>query len=58
LFAALRVLPLLGRVFTDDEDQPGRDAVVVLGFTAWQQRFGADTAIAGRQVVIDGARAP
>jgi predicted permease len=53
-FAALRVPPLLGRVIAADEDQPGHDAVVVLGFTAWQQRFGADTAIAGRQVEIDG----
>ncbi len=53
-FAALGVPALLGRVFTAEEDQPGRDAVVVVGFTAWQQRFGADTAIVGRQIEING----
>src|SRR3954452_2645639 len=31
-FATLGVAPFLGRVFTADEDQPGRDNVIVLGF--------------------------
>ncbi len=45
---------MLGRVILSDEDQPGRDGVVVLGFSAWQQRFGADTGIVGHQVEING----
>src|SRR5260370_13588981 len=53
-FEALQVAPMLGRVITGEEDQPGRDGVVVLGFNAWQQRFGADTGIVGRQVEING----
>jgi putative ABC transport system permease protein len=53
-FAALRVPPLLGRVISAEDDQPGHDAVVVLGFTTWQQRFGADPSVVGRQVDING----
>jgi putative ABC transport system permease protein len=53
-FAALNIPPMLGSVITGDQDQPGHDAVVVLGFTAWQQRFGADPAIVGRQIEING----
>ena len=53
-FAALRVPPLLGRVIAADEDQSGHDAVVVLGFATWQQRFGADPAVAGRRIEING----
>ena len=41
-------------MITAEDDQPGHDAVVVLGFNTWQQRFGADPAIVGRQVDING----
>jgi len=53
-FAALDISPALGRVFTDDEDQPGRDSVVVLGNGIWKQRFGADQKIIGQKLILDG----
>lgn len=51
----LGVQPLLGRFFTEDEDQPGTSAVVVVGYGLWQRRFGADPKVIGRRVSLDGA---
>jgi predicted permease len=53
-FALLGVAPALGRGFLPDEDQPGADGVVVLSDGLWRRRFGADRAIVGREVRIDG----
>ena len=44
-FKALGVAPALGRVFTDDEDQPHTNNVVVLSDRFWRTHFGADPAI-------------
>jgi predicted permease len=53
LFEAMRIRPALGRFFRPDEDLvPGRDAVVVLDYRTWRDRFGADAAILGRRVRI------
>ena len=46
--------PALGRTFLPDEDQPGRDHVVLLSHRLWESRFGADTAVLGRDVLLDG----
>ena len=35
---------------------PGRDAVVVLGRTMWEQEFGSDPGVLGRSVRINGVR--
>ncbi|HEX8680185.1 MAG TPA: ABC transporter permease, partial [Chthoniobacterales bacterium] len=53
-FAALGVQPLLGRSFATDEDRAGNDLVVVLSHELWQNRFGADPAVVGRQTTISG----
>lgn len=52
LFHVLGVPPALGRTFTDAEDAPGHD-VVVLGDALWRGAFGGDPAIVGRTVQID-----
>jgi putative ABC transport system permease protein len=44
----------LGRTFAPDEDQPGRDRVVVLGHRLWSSHFGADPAIVGTAIRLDG----
>src|ERR1043166_5232250 len=41
--------PVLGRIFTDDEEAR-KERVLVLGHGAWQRRFGGDLAIVGRVV--------
>ena len=55
LFAVMGVEPTIGRAFRPEEDQvPGRDAVVVLGRTMWEQEFGSDQGVLGRSVRING----
>ncbi len=54
-FGLFGVLPALGRVFTDDEDQPGGARSVILMHGFWQRRFGGDPGVIGRTLVIDDA---
>jgi hypothetical protein len=44
---------MLGRVLSPDEDQPGRSHVVVLSHKLWQEHFGANPDIVGRNVNLD-----
>ena len=52
-FALLGIQPALGRDFRSEEEQPGRDRVVVLTDSFWRRRFAADSAVVGRTVSID-----
>jgi putative ABC transport system permease protein len=54
LFDLLGVPPLLGRTFNPDEEAPGNERLVVLSHGAWENRFGADPAVLGRAVPLDG----
>jgi predicted permease len=54
-FDALRVTPALGRGFRADEDQvPGRDAVVVLSYDTWKGQFDGDPGVVGRTIRLNG----
>jgi putative ABC transport system permease protein len=53
LFAILGVQARLGRVFTSEEAQPGRDNVLLLSYGLWQRRFGSDPDIIGRRLVAN-----
>jgi len=55
-FPVLRVDPAIGRAFLADEDQPGRDRVMLLSDKLWRNRFGGDSHILGRTVTLDGVR--
>src|SRR6516164_6618720 len=55
LFEAMGVEPVAGRAFRPEEDQvPGRDAVVVLGHSLWEQEFASDPTVLGRRIDMDG----
>ncbi|HKP13384.1 MAG TPA: ABC transporter permease [Blastocatellia bacterium] len=54
LFEILRVAPLMGRAFIEEEDRPQTDDVVVLGYGLWQRRFGGDPQIVGQTVLLNG----
>jgi putative ABC transport system permease protein len=45
---------VLGRTFAADEDQPGKDHVVVLSHTIWETQFGADPKLMGTTIRLDG----
>lgn len=48
------VQPLLGRGFSAEEDQPGKDAVALLTYSLWQRRFGADQNIVNKTISTNG----
>ena len=54
-FEALGAKPLLGRTFIPEEFVPGKGNVVVLSETLWRNRFGADSSIINRTLILDGA---
>jgi putative ABC transport system permease protein len=49
---ALGVQPMLGRYFTQDEDDK-RQQVAVLSYTTWQSRFQGDRNILGKKILLD-----
>ncbi|HSA55415.1 MAG TPA: ABC transporter permease [Gemmatimonadaceae bacterium] len=54
LWRVLGVTPILGRTFGEAEETPGSDGVVVLSHSLWTQQFGADSAIVGRAIRLNG----
>ena len=52
-FELQRAQAALGRTFLPDEDQHGRNKVVVLDYRLWQRRFGADPWIIGKTLTLD-----
>ncbi len=55
VFPIMRVKPLLGRTFLPEEKAAGKDRVVVLSYGLWERSFGADPAVIGRKVAVNGA---
>jgi predicted permease len=53
-FATLGVSPRLGRAFSETEMDAGRGDVAILTESYWRDRFGADTAVVGRNIRING----
>jgi putative ABC transport system permease protein len=53
-FNVLGIPPMLGRTFLPEEEEPGRDRVVVLSHGLWVRRYAADSALIGKTIQIDG----
>ncbi len=49
-FRVARVAPLLGRPLVDEDERAGAPPVVVIGHDVWRTRFGADSAVIGRDL--------
>jgi predicted permease len=45
--------PVMGRVFTQEEDQPKANHEVVLAYSAWQHWFGGDKGVIGRMIQLN-----
>ena len=56
LFRLLGAKPLMGRVLLPEEDLPGKPAVAILTYSAWQRIFHGDPNILGRSITVVGAR--
>ena len=52
-FKVMRGTPMLGRVFTSEEQEEGKDFVIVLGHQLWQRRFNRDPNIVGKTVSLN-----
>jgi predicted permease len=50
----LGIEPLLGRVFSRQDDAPGSRPTVILAYGYWQRRFGGDGSVIGRTLLVDG----
>ena len=54
VFTALRVPPSLGRTFNPEDDGLDGPRLAVLSHGWWQKRFGSDSTVVGRSLVLDG----
>ena len=54
LFEVLQVSPSLGRPFAPEEEQFGRNRVVLLSDKLWQRRFGGTASVLGSEIRIGG----
>jgi len=53
-FSLLGVSPLAGRLFDQQDDNPGKDHVAVISASAWATYFGRDPKAIGRAVTLNG----
>ena len=49
-FQTLGVVPVLGRMFSPEENTAGRDRVVIISHALWQNRFGGTPDVLGKTV--------
>lgn len=53
LFRVLNIQPVRGRLFLPEENQPGRDHVVLISSAYWKSQFGGDENVVGKTIVLD-----
>jgi putative ABC transport system permease protein len=46
--------PVAGRVFTHRETEPGKDRVAIISEGLWRQRYGGDSGVLGRAILVNG----
>jgi predicted permease len=50
---ALQLRPVLGRSIEPEDNRPGAQSVVLLGYDLWKKRYAGDSSIVGRTLRID-----
>lgn len=53
-FQVFGATPMLGRVFTPEEDQPNSNHEVVLSYATWRRWFGGDPELIGKSIPLNG----
>jgi predicted permease len=53
IFRTMRIASQVGRAFTPEDDQPGREPVVVISDDLWRDEFNRDRSVIGRQILIN-----
>ena len=54
IFKITRTTPILGREFSEAENQSGAEYVVVIGYDIWQNQFAGDEQVLGQVLRING----
>ncbi len=54
LFPMLGAQPEIGRLFTSEEESPGKERVALISHSLWQRAFGGDAGVIGRTVRMNG----
>jgi predicted permease len=54
-FPTMRSKPILGRIFTPDEDGPGAAGTAIVSYSLWQSEFGGEADVIGRRLNLEGA---
>src|SRR6202790_3581015 len=50
----LGVVPVAGRIFTQEDDSPSAPETIVISNGYWHKRFGGDSSAIGRTLIVDG----
>ena len=50
---AIGIKPIMGRNFSSEENQPGKDAVAIITHSLWQRRFGGDPNIVNKTITVN-----
>jgi len=50
----LGIPPVLGHTFTKQDDSPGGPETAMLTYGYWRRKFGGDTSVVGRNIIVDG----
>ena len=56
-FEAVGAGPVLGRVFTAEEDVPNHAPVAIISYGLWQRKFGGDPNVIGKTIMLTGQSA-
>ena len=54
-FAVVGVEPMLGRSFSPEEYEVGKEQAVILGYSFWKRRYAGDQNILNRKIILDGS---
>jgi predicted permease len=54
LFGLIHVAPLIGRTFTEQEGEIGKEQKVILSYQLWQRLYKGDPSALGRQLRLNG----
>jgi predicted permease len=53
-FTTLRVLPIVGRMIEPEDDKDAAPCAVAISYGYWMRRFGGDSSVVGRSVILNG----
>jgi predicted permease len=56
VFRALRISPMLGRIFNDEENRAGAAKVAIVSHGFWRSRLGSDSKVVDRSIELNGEK--